>query len=149
MAELASQPTSVQTVYGWYRENKLFVNRRYQRKLVWTLKRSRNLLNCFLKYPVPAIFVLAERDVMPGTYEIIDGLQRLHSVVSFIENSFALTDGRYFDVGQFPTAKAAAAQGHFEISQEDQFIGSRESVDDIGLHPCFVGHEECYGRRSQ
>jgi len=105
MADLASQPTSVQTVYTWYRENKLFVNRRYQRKLVWTLEEKQKLIESILKkYPIPAI-LLAERDGSPGTYEIIDGLQRLHSIVSFIENSFPLVDERYFNVDQFPTAK--------------------------------------------
>jgi len=82
MADLASQPTSVQTVYTWYREGKLLVNRRYQRKLVWTLEEKQKLIESALKkYPIPAI-LLAERDGNRGTYEIIDGLQRLHSIVS-------------------------------------------------------------------
>jgi uncharacterized protein with ParB-like and HNH nuclease domain len=38
MAELVSQPTSIQSIYNLYREEKLFVNRKYQRKLVWTLE---------------------------------------------------------------------------------------------------------------
>lgn len=88
MADLASQPTSVQTIYSWYRDGKLLVNRRYQRKLVWTLEEKQKLIESLLKkYPVPAI-LLAERDGGPATYEIIDGLQRLHSIVSFIENAF-------------------------------------------------------------
>jgi hypothetical protein len=126
MADLASQPTSVQTVYTWYRESKLFVNRRYQRKLVWTLEEKQKLIESLLKkYPIPAI-LLAERDGKPGTYEIIDGLQRLHSIVSFIENSFPLADGEYFNVDQFPTAKAAAAGGAFEIAEGATFIGVKE-----------------------
>ncbi|MDP2410083.1 MAG: DUF262 domain-containing protein [Pseudolabrys sp.] len=125
MADLASQPTSVQTVYTWYRENKLFVNRRYQRKLVWTLEEKQKLIESLLKkYPIPAI-LLAERDSAPGTYEIIDGLQRLHSIISFIENSFPLNE-KYFDVNQFPTAKAAAAEGAFEIVDNAQHINARE-----------------------
>lgn len=126
MAELASQPTSVQTVYGWYRENKLFVNRRYQRKLVWTIEEKQKLIESLLKkYPVPAI-LLAERDSATGTYEIIDGLQRLNSVVSFVETAFSLNDGRYFDVDQFPTAKTAAASGVFEIKKDVGLITAKE-----------------------
>ena len=34
MADLSSQPTPIQTVYNWYRNGLLFVNRKYQRKLV-------------------------------------------------------------------------------------------------------------------
>lgn len=126
MADLASQPTSVQTVYTWYREGKLFVNRRYQRKLVWTLEEKQKLIGSILKkYPIPAI-LLAERDASPGTYEIIDGLQRLHSIVSFIETSFPLVDGNYFNVEQFPTAKAAAKEGAFVIPENVTFVSAKE-----------------------
>jgi hypothetical protein len=126
MAELASQPTSAQTVYTWYRDGKLLVNRRYQRKLVWTLEEKQKLIESLLKkYPIPAI-LLAERDGSPGTYEIIDGLQRLHSIVSFIENAFPLADGRYFNVDQFPTAKSAADEGQFEKIKDAPLIASKE-----------------------
>src|ERR1700730_4273011 len=126
MAELASQPTSVQTVYTWYRDGKLLVNRRYQRKLVWTLEEKQKLIGSLLKkYPIPAI-LLAERDGSPGTYEIIDGLQRLHSIVSFIENAFPLAEGKHFNIDHFPTAKAAATDGAFKIEEGATFIGAKE-----------------------
>ena|SRR5271166_5608558 len=113
MAELASQPTSVQSVYAWYRDDKLFVNRRYQRKLVWTLIEKQKLIESLQKkYPVPAI-LLAEREDSPGTYEIIDGLQRLHAIVSFIETSIPTLDAKIFDLTHFPTAKSRADEGAF------------------------------------
>lgn len=49
MSELASQPTSIQSVYAMYREDKLFVNRRYQRKLVWTLEEKQRLIESIVK----------------------------------------------------------------------------------------------------
>jgi hypothetical protein len=126
MADLASQPTSVQTVYAWYRDGKLFVNRRYQRKLVWTLEEKQKLIGSILKkYPIPAI-LLSEREGLPGTYEIIDGLQRLHSIVSFIEHSFPLSDKRYFNVSQFPTASSAAADGAFNVVQGKPLLSAKE-----------------------
>jgi hypothetical protein len=106
MAELDSQPKAIQSLYSWYSNGQLFVNRRYQRKLVWTQKEKQKLVESVLKkYPVPAI-LLAERD--SGSYEIIDGLQRLHTLLSFIENAFPTLEGKYFDITQFPTAKARA-----------------------------------------
>ena len=96
MAELVSQSTSIQTVYTWYVEDKLYVNRRYQRKLVWTLEEKQKLVESILKkYPVPAILI-AERDNTPGTYEIIDGLQRLQALMSFVETAFPALDGKHF-----------------------------------------------------
>lgn len=126
MAELVSQPTSIQSLYGWFKDQKLFVNRRYQRKLVWTLEEKQRLMESLLKkYPVPAILV-AEREGVPGTYEIIDGLQRLHAIVSFIECSFPTIDGKYFDVMHFPTAKARADDGFFEPAPEKPKITQSE-----------------------
>lgn len=56
MVELDSQPKVIQSSYSWYSEGKLFVNRRYQRKLVSTLVEKQRLVESVLKkFPVPAI----------------------------------------------------------------------------------------------
>jgi hypothetical protein len=126
MSELASQPTSIQSVYSWYREDKLFVNRRYQRKLVWTLEEKQRLVESILKsYPIPAI-LLAERKGGSGAYEIIDGLQRLHAIVSFIETSFKTIDDKYFDVKHFPTAKGYADAGLFVLNTGPSLLTQKE-----------------------
>src|SRR5271157_2690281 len=124
VAELDSQPKSIQSIYTWFSENKLFVNRRYQRKLVWTLDEKQKLVESVLKkYPIPAI-LLAERDT--GGYEIIDGLQRLHTLMSFIETGFATLDGEYFDITGFPTAKLRANEGLFSPTEGNGLITQRE-----------------------
>jgi len=136
MSELVSQPTSIQSVYTWYTEDKLHVNRRYQRKLVWTLEEKQKLIDSILKrYPVPAILI-AERENFPGTYEIIDGLQRLQAIVSFIEMSFFTQDEKhsdgktlyekYFDLQYFPTAKGRADEGLFVPSEAQTYLSQRE-----------------------
>ncbi len=124
VAELDSQPKSVQSLFAWFNEEKLHVNRRYQRKLVWTLEEKQRLIESILKkYPVPAI-LLAERN--EDGYEIIDGLQRLHSIVSFIETSFPDLLGKHFDVSAFPTAQARANERRFVPSETVQLLSSRE-----------------------
>lgn len=116
MAELSPQPATIQSLYSLYSENKLFVNRRYQRKLVWTLHEKQKLIESIQKkYPIPAILI-AEREKLPGTYEIIDGLQRLHAIFSFIENAYPTLDGKSFPLNQFPTAKLRADDGKFTPS---------------------------------
>lgn len=128
MSDLVSQPTSIQSVYSWYREDKLFVNRRYQRKLVWTLEEKQRLVESILKrYPVPAMLI-AERKGGDGTYEIIDGLQRLHAIVSFVEGAFKTLDGKSFDVKQFPTAKGYADAGLFSVPEGDLLSQKEVSV---------------------
>jgi Protein of unknown function DUF262/Putative DNA-binding domain len=126
MAELAAQPTSVQSVYSWYAEDKIFVNRRYQRKLVWTLEEKQKLIESILKrYPVPAILI-AERESEPGSYEIIDGLQRLHAIVSFIETAFPTLDGKLFNLAFFPTAKSRADEEKFVPVTGDLYLSQKE-----------------------
>lgn len=126
MAELDSQSKSILTIYStWYSKGKLFVNRRYQRKLVWTLIEKQRLVESVLrKFPVPAI-LLAERGT--GDYEVIDGLQRLHALVSFIEGAFPTLDGKYFDVSQFPTAKGRADEGVFDAVTVGDLLNTRET----------------------
>jgi hypothetical protein len=126
MAELSSQPTSIQSLYSWYSNNKLFVNRRYQRKLVWTLVEKQKLIESILKkYPIPAI-LLAEKSDTPGSFEIIDGLQRLHSITSFIETSFSTLEGKHFNLKYFPTAKSRADEGLFEDTNSAEKLNQRE-----------------------
>jgi len=105
---------AVQEVYRLYREGKLLVNRRYQRKLVWTEQEKVKLIDSILRsYPIPLILLAVHQGDSANEYEIIDGVQRLNAVCSFIENGFALTDGRFFDVREFTRAKQVAEQGEF------------------------------------
>ena len=113
MSELASQPKTIQSIYGMHAEDRLIVNRRYQRKLVWTLEEKQLLINSIVnKYPIPAILVAERKE--DNKFEIIDGLQRLHAIISFIENRYADKNGKYFNVAEFPTAKVRSEQGLFE-----------------------------------
>ena len=126
MAELTPLSTSIQSLYSWSREDRLYVNRRYQRKLVWTLEEKQKLVDSILrKFPIPAI-LLAEKTDKPNSYEIIDGLQRLHAIVSFIEMSFPTTDGRYFNLEYFPTAKAQTDVGKFAARSDVPLVSQAE-----------------------
>jgi len=61
----------------------------YQRRLVWkNSKRSLFIESFLLNVPVPPVF-LYEWDL--SRYEVMDGQQRLNSIVDFYENGFALT----------------------------------------------------------
>lgn len=131
MTDLSSQPSPIQTVYGWYRDGKLIVNRAYQRKLVWTLLERQKLIDSLLnKYPIPLV-LLAEPEGAPSTrYEIIDGLQRLHTILSFIEGAFPTETGAYFDVREFARAKDEQEKGAFKVNASDNVI-TRAEVSSI------------------
>ena len=100
---ISSHSDSVQVVYDNYLNGKYIVNRRYQRKLVWTQEEKVAFIDSLLKnYSIP-LFLLAQNTDTEGniTYDIIDGMQRLNSIMSFIENEFPIEwDGskHYFNL---------------------------------------------------
>lgn len=127
MADVDPQSLSIQSLYSWFADDRLYVNRRYQRKLVWTLEEKQRLVESILRrYPIPAILLAEQTD---GRYEIIDGLQRLHSLISFIENSFSTIEGRYFNVVEFPTAKSRSDLDRFEARVAQGAAGQAPLLD--------------------
>ena len=96
-----SKSESIQSVYENYIQRKYNVNRRYQRKLVWSLEEKEAFIDSiYRKYSVP-LFLFAQLKTDVQQYEIIDGMQRLNAIFCFIENEFGLTINSvryYFDL---------------------------------------------------
>ena len=89
--ELSVQGESLQRLYSQYKQGRFLVNRRYQRKLVWAVEEKARLIDSVIKrLPIPLI-LLAESPFEGATkLEVIDGLQRLNAIFSFIENEYAV-----------------------------------------------------------
>lgn len=101
---------SIQEAYRNYCEGKFLVNRKYQRKLVWTVDEKEFLIDSIINdLPIPLILLAQTED---GKLEVIDGLQRLNAIMSFIENRFP-KDTLYFDISQSSRAKQSASEGKF------------------------------------
>lgn len=102
---------SIQEAYRLYRDDKLEVNRKYQRKLVWTVEEKRSLIDSILKnFPIPLILLAQEKGA--NKYEILDGMQRLNAIFTYIENAFSC-EGAYFNVQEFSRANQARDSGFF------------------------------------
>lgn len=123
--DLTVRSESVQKLYTDYLAGRYGVNRRYQRKLVWTVEEKQSLVDSIITdLPVP--LVLVAEIVSSGstaTYELIDGMQRLNAIYSFIENEFDL-DGEYFDLEALADTKDRRDQG--ELIQREPVL-SRET----------------------
>lgn len=127
--KLSVNSRSISFLYGEYINEKIIVNRRYQRKLVWTHEEKQKLIQSVIdKYPIPAVILHETSD---GKYEVIDGLQRLHTVMSFIEQDFSTLDDKYFAVEHFPRANARASNGDFEAKDKDEKFMSENSVGEF------------------
>lgn len=112
--KLLIQPETVETIYDYYKNDKLLVNRRYQRKLVWTLEEKEGFVDSIaLNYPVPLFLVAEVKYMEKSRYEIIDGMQRLDAIISFIEGEFSL-NGKYFDLETFANTKYLLDKGELK-----------------------------------
>jgi hypothetical protein len=82
-----------------YHNDQLNLDPPYQRRSVWTLKDRRFFLDTiFRNYPSPAVFLHKEIDQALGKmiYHVVDGKQRLETIVLFTRNNIAL-DKEYGD----------------------------------------------------
>ncbi len=110
MSDLLIRNESIQLLYNWYGNSKFLVNRKYQRKLVWTLEEKQNFINSIAhSYPIP-LFLLANLEKDGNLcYEIIDGMQRLEAIFSFLNGEYSVEiDGEigYFDLETMAETKA-------------------------------------------
>lgn len=114
MKDLTVVSESIQRIYKQYLDNKLIVNRRYQRKLVWTIAEKEAFIDSIIKsYPVPLILLAESGEESYYDLEIIDGLQRLNAIMSFIENEFPIS-GNYFDLETLAETKLLKDTGVLE-----------------------------------
>lgn len=105
ISKLDVKPESVESIYTLYRKRMLLVNRKYQRKLVWTVEEKEKFIDSlYQSLPIPLILTAVTKYKGNTVYEIIDGMQRLNSIISFIENEVHL-NGKYFNLETFALTK--------------------------------------------
>lgn len=117
-------------LYKWYKESKITINRKYQRKLVWSLKEKQAFIDTIIKnYPVPLFLVANTTENINGNVqdckEIIDGLQRIEAIISFINNEFKVDINgiyQYFDRSVYPGNEILLRKN--EIHQKRPIINS-------------------------
>lgn len=117
---LSPRGMSIQEAYRLYADNKLTVNRRYQRKLVWSESEKRHLIDSIEKeLPIPLFMLAKNKGGTSETFEIIDGMQRLNAIFSFIEHQFVDERDKCFDIEQFARAKLVRDAGVFSEYPEN------------------------------
>ncbi len=131
MQDLTVRSENIQRIYGFYTSKKFLVNRRYQRKLIWTIEEKSAFINSIMNgYPVPLILLAEVNYDNSSVYEIIDGMQRLNAIVSFIEGEFPV-DGEYFDLEAMAETKLMLDNGDL-IQSEPKM--SREKCTNIASY---------------
>lgn len=124
--DLSVRSESVQRLYDLYVSDRFQVNRRYQRKLVWSVEEKEKLIDSMLRdLPLP-LFLVAEIS-LDGViiYELIDGLQRLNAIFAFLENEYPVA-GRYFDLDSLADTKLLKDEG--KLVQRTPMLSREEST---------------------
>ncbi|ROW62799.1 hypothetical protein C3E80_06280 [Cronobacter malonaticus] len=118
---------TTEQLYDWFLKGNLIVNRRYQRKLVWSLEEKTSLISSMLQqYPIPLLLFVTINEQR----EILDGMQRLEAIMSFIEQRFTL-NGQYFDLDSIALTKELKDNG--TLTQKKPVL-SRESSATIARY---------------
>ncbi|MFS0826640.1 DUF262 domain-containing protein [Pseudomonas phoenicis] len=77
-----SYDVTVRQLYDMISEEIIDVTPEYQRHFIWSQERQSQLIeSILLGIPVPSLFMATNKD---STWEVIDGLQRLTTIVNFI-----------------------------------------------------------------
>lgn len=128
---LQVQNPTIETLYKYYKNEILLVNRRYQRKLVWTVEEKEAFIDSIsIDYPVPLLLVAEVKHKGMQVYEIIDGMQRLNAIMDFLEGEFPL-HGEYFDMDSVASIKLLKDKG--ELKQKKPKL-SREASSKIASY---------------
>lgn len=76
---------SVGEIVSLYENEELLINPSYQRLYNWDDERKTNFIeSIILGIPIPSIFVVEDEN---GIWELVDGLQRVTTLVTFLENT--------------------------------------------------------------
>ncbi len=91
-----SKPLTLQIadIIQWYRKKELVINETFQRYSVWTPQAKTFLIDTILhELPIPKMFIRTILDPKTQTSirEIVDGQQRIRSIVEFADNKFRLS----------------------------------------------------------
>lgn len=129
--ELSIRSENIQRIYNFYINNLFYVNRRYQRKLVWTIEEKRAFIDSILQgFPVPIILLAETEKENIFVFEIIDGMQRLNAITSFIEGEFDINE-KYFDLQTMVESKSRFDQ---ELLKQKNPILARRSCEIIASY---------------
>lgn len=118
---ISTQSEAVQFMYGKYLAKSYVVNRKYQRKLVWSLAEKQAFIDSLRRqYSVP-LFLFAEGfGEDQDKFEIIDGLQRMNAITSFIENEFPIeVEGKYYYFDLDTLADTREAKDKHKLTQNE------------------------------
>jgi len=103
MSELKSSKTfEINEFLGWYNRGELILSPKYQRNAVWNLNAKSYLIDTILNgLPIPPIFIRQKIDLelQKTIREVLDGQQRLRTIIEFRNNEFKILKSQSDEFG--------------------------------------------------
>jgi len=94
--DITNQNFTVQSIHKKYTYEEIDLNPDFQRSKIWTSKQKSLLIESLLvNIPIPAFYLDAR---ISGKWIVIDGLQRLSTIMDFLDDSFKLSETEYLDL---------------------------------------------------
>jgi len=124
----SSKPVTwlVSDVINWFKKKELIINESFQRHSVWAPQAKTLLIDSILnELPMPKIFIRTKIDSKRQTTikEIVDGQQRIRSIVEFANDEFALST----------KSEKFSGKKYSDLSDDDQhiFLGYTITADQL------------------
>lgn len=124
-SKIESSRYNVANLTRMYDNGELFVDDTFQRRLVWGEKQKVKLIETILMgYPIPELHLHAQ-EVDPNRpitrYSIVDGQQRITSLVQFIANEWSL-EKKYLDTLNLELSYAGKRWDQLELKDRKSII---------------------------
>lgn len=102
MKSFDSRTYSINDFVEWERQKQLQLNPAFQRRPVWSERAKSYLMDTIVRgKPIPKFFVRQRLNVTTKTSvrEVVDGQQRLRTILSFIKDGFAISRSHNAEIG--------------------------------------------------
>ncbi|MBU2766207.1 DUF262 domain-containing protein [Acidithiobacillus ferrivorans] len=102
MKSFDSRAYSINDFVEWDKQKQLQLNPAFQRRPVWSDKAKSYLLDTIIRgKPIPKIFIRQKINVTTKTSlrEVVDGQQRLRSILSYIKDGFVISKSQNSEYG--------------------------------------------------
>ena len=87
---IATKSPTIDLIVSRIEEKEIDLEPDFQREQMWSpLRKSRLIESLLLRVPIPAFYVAADDE---DHWKVVDGIQRLSSINSYIHNDFLLTE---------------------------------------------------------
>ncbi|MDP3147806.1 MAG: DUF262 domain-containing protein [Ignavibacteria bacterium] len=91
---------SIKELISLFEDEKLFLDPPYQRKEIWPMSSKKLLIDSIIKgLSLPNFFFLESDN---GVYEVVDGQQRIRTIINFYKGLFPYEKKDFYDKNKFP-----------------------------------------------